>query len=244
MKKFSPGLLIVAIFTMTQACSSQPKFSDDFRPWEIGVVTPSFYPVMVEKAYGVSEKFDGILPVQRFSAIWRWSDLDDIRRLLPDYDGFGIPLASVLKESQVMQTRVLPDSVYISWASLAESKFYTTKFDLSPEIKQKMMERQRYIRGDGVDRPCYQKDIVFGLLPGGDAKVWISGCYKYTLVGRVKPAVISDTDSGGFAGADNFQYKGWIEDAQQRAADNGVTLFPVPWDKVNREFRRERKAKK
>jgi len=234
MKKFSPGLglLVVALLATATGCSAQPKFSNDFKPWRIGVTTPSYYPVMVDRAYGVGVD-DRIHPIQSFS-FWTLTraELDYVRRRLPDYDGWGLPLANPVMESQIGYNRILPASININWTSLIDRKLYVTKFKLSPEIKRKMSERQRFMIGNR-EYPCYQNSVVFGLLPGGDAKVFISGCRKYTLVGRVKPVETFDkypVDDG------------WITDAEQTAIDDNVTLSPVPWDKVDKVWRQDQSS--
>ena len=232
--------LVISSLLSVNACSSAPDIPEDVRPWRIGAVSPSFYPVMVQQAYGVNEQYNWTSLTHGFSHMWRKGELSSARKWLPKYDGYGIPLDSfvAVTQGQVMPAKILPDSMYLYWASLAEGRFYATKFDLSPALKKQMMTRQRFTAGDGVERPCYQNDVVFGLLPGGDAKVWIAGCYKYTYIDRIKPTVTAITDRSG-TGVDNFQYKGWIEDTKQRAADHNVTLFPVPWNKVNRVYQSE-----
>ncbi|MBQ4892321.1 DUF2931 family protein [Shewanella sp. MMG014] len=225
---------------LIKGCASHPDIPEDMRAWRIGVVSPSFYPVRVQQAYGVNDRYNWTSLTHGFNALWRKGTLDNVRKRLPDYDGFSIPLhaAATSMQGQVMPAKILPDSIYLYWASLAEGKFYATKFDLSPALKQQMMTQERYIRPSGADGGgCYQIDVLFGLLPGGDAKVWLSGCgMVYTYIDKIKPAVTAITDRSG-AGVDNFQYKGPIERALQRAADNGVTLFPVPWDKVDQVSR-------
>ncbi len=234
--------LVISSLLSVNACSSPPDIPEDMRPWRIGAVSPSFYPVMVQQAYGVNEQYDWTSLTHGFSHMWRKGALDKVREVRPDYDGYGIPLYTIptVIQGQIMPAKILPDSMYLYWVSLAEGKFYTTKFNLSPALKQQMMTQERYIRFNGDDGgSCFQTDVIFGLLPGGDAKVWLSGCgIKYTYIDRIKPILTAITDRSG-TGVDNFQYKGWIEDTKQRAANNGVTLFPVPWNKVARVFQRE-----
>ena len=228
--------LVISSLLSVNACSSAPDIPEDMRPWRIGAVSPSFYPVMVQQAYGVNEQYNWTSLTHGFSHMWRKGELSSARKWLPQYDGYGIPLDSfvAVTQGQIMPAKILPDSMYLYWASLAEGKFYATKFDLSPALKRQMMTRQRFTAGDGVERPCYQNDVVFGLLPGGDAKVWIAGCYKYTYIDRVKPEKVFETYPKNI---EYYQLK--EERTKQRAADNGVTLFPVPWNKVDRVFQSE-----
>ncbi|MBF4259394.1 DUF2931 family protein, partial [Vibrio anguillarum] len=85
---------------------------------------------------------------------------------------------------------------------------------------------------------CYRTEFVFGLLPNGQAKVWLRGCGEIIYLAELGPDRVLDRDSNGF---DEERYKqgSLLNDIQQRAKDAGVSIAPIPWDKVNKVYSME-----
>lgn len=212
---------------------TEKTFPEDFREWEIEVVSPSFYPVMIDQVYGVNEEEDWTIYAKGYGHhTWRRTEFDRVKERFPDYDGFGIPLhKGVSTVGRQSGSRTLPESIYIYWASLAEGKLYVNKFYLTPEMQEAMMEDHPEKLSNGNISHCYQKNIYFGLLPGGTAKVWRMGCGNYTYMGKVEAAKKFDE-----FGHNEEYYNIKKAQAEQRAADNGVNLFPIPYAKLDQVF--------
>ena len=52
-------LSILLAFSLLMGCGQTKKiFPEDFREWEVEVVSPSFYPIMIDQVYGVNEEDD------------------------------------------------------------------------------------------------------------------------------------------------------------------------------------------
>ncbi|MGD8110995.1 DUF2931 family protein [Vibrio sp. TRT 17S01] len=217
------------------AFSKVPDIPQDLPKWRIGYAMSSFYPVKVTQAYGINEEQDWTSYIHNEMHFWRRSKLDYVRRTHPDYDGYGIALGSpVAKKDQVAGATSLPDFVYIYWASLANAKFYVTKFELTDEIKKNMMIKDEYIRFDGVNRECYRTDIIFGFLPNGNTKVWLYGCGGYTYLTEI--AADSEVDRDTFGNDAEIYKKNYADRIVKRAEAEGAKLFPIPWDKVNKVY--------
>jgi len=213
----------LVIFFSAYAFADPPK---DMRPWRVGIVTPSYYPVIIEEAYGVNEANNWTSFIFGFDTYWRSK-----REIRQTYDGYAIGLMGGVASisDQKGPTTTLPDSLYIYWASLVERKEYAIKFDLTDKIKTEMMSPGRH-RGKTVGgRHCYKNEIVFGLLPGGDAKAWISGCSTYVYIGKVSAIKESNTY------LNNQLYLDLVtQDVKQSSIDNNIQLFPIPVDKIDK----------
>ncbi|WP_063337724.1 MULTISPECIES: DUF2931 family protein [unclassified Marinomonas] len=227
--------LSLSFFTLA-GCNyfdKEEPFPEGFRYWEVHVISPSYYPVMIDEAYGVNEKEDWTLYVTGFGGhTWAKSELNNARKKIPDYDGFGLPLHVISTTSGSQSgTRTLPESIYIYWASLAEGKFYVNKFDLTLDMREAMMTDDPETLSNGNISHCYQKDIAVGLLPGGKMKVWRLGCNKFTFMGEVSAAKEFESYPSNIDYYEAMQKK-----AEKRAADNDVELFPIPYEKVDQVF--------
>lgn len=229
----------LAILSVSFICLSawgftrSPSLPEDFPPWQVRISTPSFYPVKVGRSYGINEAQDwtSLMHNDTSAAAMAASRLSNIRALLPDYDGFALPLGSGNRRlPQIAAMRDLPDSIYVYWTSLFDQRFFVTQLKLSKEIKTKMLARQQFLYNKNVS--CFENEVVFGLLPNGQAKVWLSGCGTYTFIDEIAPVKESDKSIDG---RDAASYrKGWeYQDILERAKSENATIDPIPWDRVN-----------
>ena len=224
---------LLLLCSILSGCGSVKKnYPVDFGEWEVRVISPSFYPVMIDELYGINEEEDWTMYVRGFGHTWSDSELANAKKKIPDYDGFGIPL-HIISSTRGSQNgkKTLPEFIYVYWASLAEGKYYVNKFDLTTGMREGMMLDHPQTRSNGSIKHCYQKNIVLGLLPGGTAKVWSLGCDQYTYLGKVEPAKEFESYPSNIVFYEAMQKK-----AEKRAADNGVELFPIPYDKVDKVF--------
>lgn len=102
-------LLILFILS---SCSSQSYYFPEIK-WQVSVVMPSFYPVSVTEAYGVNEEEDWTVMLHNFTLFMSRSELNNARKKLPNYDGYGLPLhpISIYRRDQIGGTNHLPDTV-------------------------------------------------------------------------------------------------------------------------------------
>ena len=229
-------LIAVFVFVLSfpvLAFVRSPSLPEDFPPWQVRISTPSFYPVKVGRSYGINEAQDwtSLMHNDTSAAAMAASRLSNIRALLPDYDGFALPLGSGNRRlPQIAAMRDLPDSIYVYWTSLFDQRFFVTQLKLSKEIKTKMLARQQFLYNKNVS--CFENEVVFGLLPNGQAKVWLSGCGTYTFIDEIAPVKESDKSIDG---RDAASYrKGWeYQDILERAKSENATIDPIPWDRVN-----------
>ena len=233
-------ILILFVSISLIGCDVFKKtYPEGFLEWEVRVISPSLYPILLDQVYGVNEEEDWTAYVRGFGGhTWRKSELDNAKKKFPNYDGFGIPLHTNSSTRGAQNgKKSLPESIYVYWASLAEGKFYVNKFDLTIDMREAMMEDHPETLSNGNISHCYQKDIAIGLLPGGTAKVWSSGCNKFTFMGEIGPAKVFNS----YPKKNKRYYDAFAADVKKRASDNGVELFPIPYDKVDKVFHYEPK---
>ncbi|CAM4008259.1 hypothetical protein VA7868_00070 [Vibrio aerogenes CECT 7868] len=194
----------------------------------------SLYPVSVTQAYGISEVEDWTSPTIGGSQSLSRSSLKHVREHFPKYDGYGLPISGSVNTmlTQVARKKSIPDSIYLYWVSLANQRFFVTRFDITPEIVAKMQQLRHW---GNRELHCSLNQFVFGLLPNGQAKVWLTGCRVPEYIGEVAPLMEGKTDSNGFDKA-YYQRKYYTQEIKDRAKALGVDLFPVPWDRLERVY--------
>ncbi|NOI80868.1 DUF2931 family protein [Vibrio tubiashii] len=234
MKQLMATLLLV-VPVVSNAFAKVPSVPEDMPKWRIGYAMSSLYPAKVTEAYGINNTSDWTSFVHNDMHFMRRSELKRIRENIADYDGFGLVLGTpVTKISQVAGTQTLPDSVYLYWASISNQRFFTTKWDLSPDIKKMMSTKETYTRYDGVVRDCYRTDMIFGFLPNGNTKLWLRGCGEYKYITEITPDAELEADTFG-NDADIYRAN-YSKRIAERSESAGAVLDPIPWDKVNKVY--------
>ncbi len=231
-------LLIVVIsvggYSLYHYSHSAPKLAKGSAPWNIYISMPSLYPVYITQAYGISEVEDWTSPMMGGKQFMRRSGLKYVREHFPKYDGYGLPISGSVNSvlTQVAGKKSIPDSIYLYWVSLANLRFFVTRFDITPEIVKKMQQIRRW---GNRERHCSLNQFVFGLLPNGQAKVWLTGCRIPEYIGEVAPLMEKDRDTNGY-NKEDYHDSAMIKDIKARAEALGVNLFPVPWDRLERVY--------
>ncbi|MEL7292520.1 MAG: DUF2931 family protein [Pseudomonadota bacterium] len=231
-------LISALLFIMsTASCAfvKTPSVPDDMPQWRIGYAMSSLYPAKITKAYGVNEEQDWTSFVHNDMHFMSRTDLASLQKNIPEYNGFGLVLGSpVTEKRQVAGSRSLPDTVYIYWASIANQRFFTTKWQLPPDVKKVMSTKERYTRWDGVVSDCYRTDMIFGFLPNGNTKIWLYGCGEYKYITEITADAELEADTFG----NNAEiYKANYSDRiAERAKQAGVSIDPIPWDEVNKVY--------
>lgn len=227
------GLIASFFCSMAWSFTSTSKLPDNLDAWKVGVTMSSFYPIEINRIYGVNESEDWTSLLHNHSSrrSLAASRFSNVRVDFPEYDGFELylgPPVSYIR--QIAETSHLPDTVYLYWTSLFNQRFFVTQFHLSEQLKAKMMIQKQFLYDNRMS--CYENDLVFGLLPNGQAKVWLSGCGTYTFIDEIAPVKESDKSIDG---RDAASYrKGWeYQDILERAKSENATIDPIPWDRVN-----------
>ncbi|WPK54196.1 DUF2931 family protein [Vibrio fluvialis] len=225
---------------LTSACTSYASALPEI-PWSVSIAVPTLYPAKVTEAYGVNEEQDWTSLLHNFSQFMRISDFKNISPRFPEYEGYGLPIAdyAMNQKRQISPTKLPPDTLYLYWVSLLNTQFYVTKYEVPMRVRDLMAKSAKYRRMDGsLGSTCYRTEFVFGLLPNGQAKIYLRGCGEIVFLKELAPDRILDHDSNGFA-ADTYKSSSYIGRIHKRAADKGVSLDPIPWDKVNKVYAKE-----
>ena len=238
LKKYKKTMItLLALFLLIGCKENEPLPGD---PWQVSVVMPSFYPIKITQAYGVNEEQDWTMPLHGLAQTMRKSKLEHVRTVFPDYDGFGFPislLTGVRGRQLGSANKHLPNSIYIYWTSLINMRFFVTKYDLSPKLKELMATELSYTRRDGtIDASCYRTEFFFGMLPNGKAKVWLWGCGQLIDLAELDPAREKDRDQNGVTAERYRESPYYFDTINQRAKDEGVAIEPIPWEKVGKVY--------
>ncbi|EGR0308925.1 DUF2931 family protein [Vibrio cholerae] len=233
-------MILLLSVLLLNSCSTNAEYKTE-QPWawSISVTMPSFYPANVTQVYGVNDKENWTALLHGYLHTMRNSELKRIQERFTDYDGFGLSLLNTTMGVQIgTGTTHLPDTLYLYWVSLFDTKFYVTKYEIPTSVKQLIATKTTYTRRDGaIVDSCYRAEFIFGLLPNGQAKVWLDGCGETIYLTELAPDQILDRDSNGVK-FDSYRKSSSFADVQQRAKDAGVELEPIPWDKVNKVYSR------
>ncbi|ELJ8516593.1 TPA: DUF2931 family protein [Vibrio cholerae] len=231
-------MILLLSVLLLNSCSTNAEYKTE-QPWawSISVTMPSFYPANVTQVYGVNDKENWTALLHGYLHTMRNSELKRIQERFTEYDGFGLSLLNTTMGVQIgTGTTHLPDTLYLYWVSLFDTKFYVTKYELPTSVKQLIATKTTYTRRDGaIVDSCYRAEFIFGLLPNGQAKVWLDGCGETIYLTELAPDQILDRDSNGVK-FDSYRKSSSFADVQQRAKDAGVELEPIPWDKVNKVY--------
>lgn len=226
----------LCIFSLLVSCATHASLPDS--DWSVSVSAPTFYPVKVTEGFGVSEQENWESPLHNFTQFMRVTDIENVRKRFPSYKGFGLPIQNytMIRSRQIQPTNHLPDTIYLHWVSLANTKFYLTKYSIPDAVKRLMEERYAYVRGDGVTiDSCYRTEFVFGLLPNGQAKVFLKGCGELNYLTTLGPDKLLEKDSQGF-GVEEYEKKSYMHRIKKRAESEGAVIDPIPWGKVNKVY--------
>ncbi|WP_158120697.1 DUF2931 family protein [Vibrio metoecus] len=231
-------MILLLSVLLLNSCSTNAEYKTE-QPWawSVSVTMPSFYPANVTQVYGVNDKENWTALLHGYLHTMRNSELKRIQERFTDYDGFGLSLLNTTMGVQIgTGTTHLPDILYLYWVSLFDTKFYVTKYEIPTSVKQLIATKTTYTRRDGaIVDSCYRAEFIFGLLPNGQAKVWLDGCGETIYLTELAPDQILDRDSNGVK-FDSYRKSSSFADVQQRAKDAGVELEPIPWDKVNKVY--------
>ncbi|MCX9543221.1 DUF2931 family protein, partial [Vibrio cholerae] len=193
-------LLLLSVLLLNSCSTNAAYQTEQPWTWRVGVTMPSFYPVKITQIYGVNEKENWTVLIHNIIPRMSDSDIEYIRQIFPDYDGFGLPHAlGITSRSQIgVGSTQLPDTLYVYWVSLFDTKFYVTKYEIPTSVKQLIATKTTYTRRDGaIVDSCYRAEFIFGLLPNGQAKVWLDGCGETIYLTELAPDQILDRDSNG-----------------------------------------------
>lgn len=231
-------MILLLSVLLLNSCSTNAEYKTE-QPWawSISVTMPSFYPANVTQVYGVNDKENWTALLHGYLHTMRNSELKRIQERFTDYDGFGLSLLNTTMGVQIgTGTTHLPDTLYLYWVSLFDTRFYVTKYEIPTSVKQLIATKTTYTRRDGaIVDSCYRAEFIFGLLPNGQAKVWLDGCGETIYLTELAPDQILDRDTNGVK-FDSYRKSSSFVDVQQRAKDAGVELEPIPWDKVNKVY--------
>lgn len=123
----------------------------------------------------------------------------------------------------------IPEKLYVAWYSPHEDKFYQGTFVMpSDKIKKELDKMWRayptksLYTADHFDR---YKDLIVGVVPGGDVVVWLSSLSQTIEIGRYKAAVTDKITWKDFAGMNGMASDNTKEN-YLKYTEKGISALP------------------
>lgn len=123
----------------------------------------------------------------------------------------------------------VPEKLYVAWYSPHEDKFYEGKFVMpSDNIKKELDKMWRayptksLYTADHFER---YKDLIVGVVPGGDVVVWLSSLSQTIEIGRYKAAVTDKITWKDFARMNGMASDNTKEN-YLKYTEKGISLLP------------------
>ena len=223
------SLFALAVLGNVSCASTEPELPEHLLKWNFAFVQPYLYPTYLSHdMYAVNDKEDWTMMVHLTTHNTLWKDIQKVYG--SDYDGYGMMLSDMAYSDQLgLGTNHLPDRLYVRWGGY-DFTGYITVINVTQKMKAKMVEPHPHPLQ--WKEPCYQTEFLFGLLPNGNAKLWLSGCRIYTYVGEFKPELVNYRDGDPHR-----------NELKKREEEVGVKAEPIPWDKVDKVFYNKRRFK-
>ena len=122
-------------------------------------------------------------------------------------------------------TKILPDKFFIYWNAIAERKQYGLRYPISDQTHQMMLTP----RQDSKGKTCYQNFLTIGLLPEGEAQIFLMGddCGEATPLARVFAQKMKTFEGYNIART-NFK-KNRENAVTPASAKDHAQLYPVPF---------------
>lgn len=164
--------------SLLSGCTFASSESLPYDAWRLGFYAPSYMEVWIETA--------DVIDMQ--GNVYRRAMSGNAEMLKPsnntgDPKGWG-------KGKYVMRAD-LPKKIYVRWQSLVEPQTYKMVIDV-PESTRDIMRKgeEVFCAADGKWITGYREAIAVRLVPGGIAKVWVTGpCMTPIEVTRVKAEI-------------------------------------------------------
>lgn len=205
---------------------------EDYSAWEINIFSSSLYPVSVQKIHAINVRKDWTKVLMGSGYSIYTTEIKKIESIFPDYNGYGIPLNSKFASEFIQSDygRELPEIINIYWTSISNTRFFVTKIKIDKKIANVIKTKIVYNNGNSA---CDPTNIDIGLLPNGDAKLWLSCAGRFRYLGKIEFSQEFEKNSDGFGPED---YKKEQREIQNRADYFGVKLFPIPYENLDKTY--------
>ncbi|MHC8305692.1 DUF2931 family protein [Pseudomonas sp. PB3P13] len=211
-------LIYVALaIVLPSACTFADSQSLPYKAWRLGFSAPAYMEVWIETA--------DVVDIQ--GQVYRRAMSGNAAILTPannSGDPRGWPKRAGWGKGKYVTGADLPRKIYVRWQSLAELQTYKMEIDV-PETTRDMMQKGEdvYCKADGKRIIGYRNAIAVRLVPGGIAKVWVTGpCMTPIEVTTVKAEI---DPRGPYEGKSGGEY-----DSLSDVSKAYVEKFGVPYD--------------
>ena len=165
-------------------CTSTKSQSMPYRSWYLGFSAPAYMEVWIETA--------DVIDIQ--GQVYRRA-MSGVAALLtpPNNSGDprGWPQRAGMGGGKYVTGADLPKKIYVRWQSLVEPQTYKMVIDI-PESTREIMRKGEtvFCTAGGKGTTSYREGISIRLVPGGIAKVWVTGpCLNPIEVTTVKAEI-------------------------------------------------------
>ncbi|PYD90624.1 hypothetical protein DNF23_21730 [Pseudomonas syringae pv. pisi] len=208
---------ITFVVFLLSGCTFTNSQSMPYKAWRLGFSAPAYMEVWIESA-DVVDIQEQVYPraMSGNAAILTPPNNSGDPRGWPKRAGWG--------KGKYVTGADLPKQIYVRWQSLVEPQTYQMVIKI-PEATRELMRKGEkvYCTFDGKWITGYREAIGIRLVPGGIAKVWVTGpCMTPIEVATVK-AVIDPR--GPYEGKSGGEY-----DPPSDVSKAYIEKFGVPYD--------------
>ncbi|WP_062382124.1 DUF2931 family protein [Pseudomonas abietaniphila] len=165
-------------------CTSAKTQSMPYKSWHLGFSAPAYMEVWIETA--------DVIDIH--GQVYRRA-MSGVAALLtpPNNSGDprGWPKRAGMGGGKYVTGADLPKKIYVRWQSLVEPQTYKMVIDIPEWTREVMRKEERvFCAFDGKVITDYREAISIRLVPGGIAKVWVTGpCLNPIEVTMVKAEI-------------------------------------------------------
>jgi len=205
------------IALLLTGCSSAKSHSMPYKAWRLGFSAPAYMEVWIETADVIDIK----------GQIFRRAMSGTSSIITPPNNSgnpTGWPKRAGWGKGKYVTGADLPKKIYVRWQSLVEPQTYKMVIDIPEWTREIMRKEERvFCAFDGKVITDYREAISIRLVPGGIAKVWVTGpCLSPIEVTTVQAKI---DPRGPYEGQSNGEY-----DSLSDVSKAYVEKFGVPYD--------------
>lgn len=198
------------------SCALSNAQSMPYKSWYLGFTAPDYMEVWIETADVIDNQ--GQIYRRAMSGVASLQTPPN-----NSGDPRGWPKKVAIGSGKYVTGADLPKKIYVRWQSLVEPQTYKMEIDIPDSTRDLMRKGEKvFCAADGKWITGYRQSIAVRLVPGGIAKVWVTGpCMTPIEVAKIKAEI---DPRGPYEGKSGGEY-----DSLSTEAKSYVEKFGVPY---------------
>ncbi|WP_068713692.1 DUF2931 family protein [Vibrio tritonius] len=226
-------VILIAVSLTFYFFNKNDQFSvpEGAAPWGVELYSSSLYPATIQAIHAINTQQDWTKVLMGLNDGIHRTNVDKIKKIFPDYNGFGIPLyhSFAAQYSQGDYGEVLPEKIIIYWTSEVNARFFITILYVNDVIISNINKMMYYPNNEKLNynnKGCFPTTFDFGFFPDGTTKIWLSCGGQYRFVNAQVTTEEVEKNYNNYSKKD-WEDSGRIKKIEERADYFGVKLFPI-----------------